>query len=121
MTNELRITTLEELISGGLSIREACERLQVHRSTLWRICRRYQEQGAEGLVHKLRGRRSNRAKKEDFKKSVCELYLKDYKPQGRSVLSFYQDVARTLPDYVSYTTVLGWLREMDATNLEAVR
>ena len=58
----------------------------------------------------VKGKRSNRAKKEEFKISVIELYEKDYRPKGLSVFAFYQSVARTLPDYVSYSTVLGWIR-----------
>ena len=110
MKTNFRIETLEELLKGGLSIREACEKLDVHRSTLWRLTRKYQEKGADGLVHGLKGKRSNRAKKEEFKISVIELYEKDYRPKGLSVFAFYQSVARTLPDYVSYSTVLGWIR-----------
>jgi len=111
MTHPLHITTIEELLNGGLTIQEACERLGIHRSTLWRHCRRFQEKGAEGLNHGLKGKRSNRAKPDEFRQQVCELYEREYRPQGHSVYYFYDRVARTLPDYVSYSTVLGWLRQ----------
>lgn len=110
MTQELKITTIEELLAGGLTVREACERLQVHRTTLWRLCSRYKKDGAEGLQHGLKGRRSNRAKGETFRKEVCEIYERDYLPAGRSIYAFYQEVGPGLPEYVSYSTVLNWIR-----------
>lgn len=110
MSHEFRIQTIEELLAGGLSVREACERLQVHRSTLWRLCSRYKKKGAGGLQHGLRGRRSNRSKNEAFRKEVCELYKREYLSAGRSIYAFYQEVGPKLPEYVSYSTVLNWVR-----------
>ena len=31
-------------------------------------------------------------------------------PKGLTVLAFYNSVARSLPDYASYSTVLSWIR-----------
>lgn len=111
MSHELRITTIEEILSGGLTVQEACERLGVHRSTLWRLLRRYREGGGEGLRHSLTGRRSNRSKPEALRRSLCELFARDYRPHGHSVYFFYGQIARELPEYVSYSTILNWVRE----------
>ena len=110
MSQKLRITTIEELIAGGLSAREATEKLGVHRTTLWRLVQKYREKGQEGLKHGLKGRRSNRAKPDAFKQEICDLYEREYRPKGISVHAFYHEIARTLPNYTCYATVLSWLR-----------
>jgi len=110
MKTTFRIETIEELLKGGVSVREACEKLHVHRSTLWRLTRRYQEKGAQGIEHGLKGKRSNHAKSDTFRNQVCEMYFGEFQPKGHTVLSFYNTVARTLPDYASYSTVLSWIR-----------
>lgn len=110
MKTTFRIETIEELLKGGMSVREACDKLQVHRSTLWRLCRKFQEKGPEGIEHGLKGKRSNHAKPDHFRNQVCELYFAEFAPKGHTVLSFYNSVARNLPDYASYSTVLSWIR-----------
>lgn len=110
MKTTFRIETIEELLKGGMSVREACDKLQVHRSTLWRLCRKFQEKGAQGIEHGLKGKRSNHAKPDAFRAQVCALYFNEYETKGHTVLSFYNSVARTLPDYASYSTVLTWIR-----------
>jgi hypothetical protein len=49
---------------------------------LRRIWRRYQSKGDVGLIHGLRGRRSNHAKKESFKRLVLERYAGRYPDFG---------------------------------------
>jgi transposase len=102
---------IEEFLAGRLSRIDACARLNVHRTTLWRLCRRFQEKGAQGLVHGLTGRRSNRAKPEALRQELVGRFAAESQPRGKSVFSFYDRVARGLPEYVSYSTLLGWLRE----------
>lgn len=119
MSHELRIMTVEELLDGKLTVREACERLQIHRTTLWRLCRKLEKEGPSGLSHRLRGRRSNRAKPETVRKEVCELYEREYRPAGRSVHAFYREVGPKLSEYISYSTMLGWLRDRN-NNQEGV-
>ncbi len=110
MSTQEKEKILEALAEGTLSAEEASERLNVHRTTLWRLRRRWEQKGTAAFVHGLRGRRSNRSKSDTFRQDVCNLFENDYKPKGHSAFSFYQNVARGLPDYVCYTTVLNWLR-----------
>jgi len=111
MSTTEKTQVIENFLTGRLTRNEACERLGVHRTTLWRLCRRFQEKGAEGLVHGLTGRRSNRAKPEAVRQELVSRFATEIQPRGKSVFSFYDRVARGLPEYVSYSTLLGWLKE----------
>ncbi len=101
---------MEMFLNGEITVQEACEQLGVHRITFWRWLRKSGLKAAKPRRHGLTGRRSNRAKSEAFRQQVCNLYEHSYKPHGHSPYSFYDAVARNLPDYVCYKTVLTWLR-----------
>ncbi|HEX5038223.1 MAG TPA: hypothetical protein VFX30_13785, partial [bacterium] len=70
-----------------------------------------------GLAHKLRGRPSNNGKPHAFRKRVCDLYALEYKPRGINYWRFYHEIARSLPEYVSFSTVRRWLRHLDGTEI----
>jgi len=55
-----RLRVLEQVLRGEMSRSNAATRLGLSTRQLRRIARRYQSQGAAGLVHLLRGRSSNR-------------------------------------------------------------
>ncbi len=116
MNTEERHDILLKFFSGLMSLQQACEKLKVHRTTLWRLRRKWEQEGAAALAHGLRGRRSNGAKADTFRKHVCDLFASAYKPLGHTAHSFYEKVARDLPDYVCYKTVFAWLREAGLTD-----
>ncbi len=108
---EMQNPHVREFLSGSLSTREACERLQVPRSTLWRLQRRFQTRGPAALVHGLKGRRSNNAKSEALRRAVCDLFAREYKPAGASIRAFYKKGVRGKLADVCYSTILRWLQE----------
>ena len=101
---------LTEYQEDKLSLEEACERLEICRSTLWRKCRKLEEEGASGLIHKLRGKTSNFAQDPEVKQRICDLFEKDYKPFGFRVAHFYQHALEKEESSPAYPTVLRWLK-----------
>ena len=57
-----RFLEMEAVKGGRQSLREAAERLRVSYRQARRIWRRFADKGEAGLVHRGRGRRSNRSK-----------------------------------------------------------
>jgi transposase len=110
MSTDLKIQLLEEHRNGAISAKEVCGRLGIHRTTLWRLRRKWERSKGSTLAHGLTGRRSNGAQSEEFRRYVCGLYARYYRPYGVTAHAFYQNVARGLPDYVNYWTLLSWLR-----------
>lgn len=103
--------TLTQYLEGALSLDEACERLDLHRATVWRKLQRLIKKGPLGLVHGLRGKVSNFSSDPGLKKAVCDLFDKDYRPFGFRVAHFYQEASHRFPTSISYPTVVRWLKE----------
>lgn len=82
-----RKTILDELIRGRLKIQEAARKLTVCTKTIMRSLKRYKERGDAGLVHKSRGKPSNRAKQNDFRGKVIKLYATKYSGFGPTLAS----------------------------------
>ncbi len=111
MTNiQFRIETIEDYLSDAITAQEASHRLSLHRVTFWRMVKKYEDKGRDGLAHGLKGRRSNNAKPDSLKMLVRDWYERHYAPSGRSVRSFYRAVKTSLPQNLSYATVLSWIR-----------
>lgn len=98
-------------LDGQLSEGEACERLGLHRSTLYRKINLLREKGPKGLIHQLRGKPSNSTADPVLRRAVCNLFQHQYKPYGFKVAHFYQEAAHQFPESVGYSTVIRWLKE----------
>ena len=69
-----RLVELEQVKQGKQTVKAAGERLGICERQSRRIWRRYQAEGARGLVHRSRGRRSNRALSEETRGQCLEMY-----------------------------------------------
>jgi len=75
-------SVLEEVDRKRMTIQEAARRLGLSYRHCRRLYKRFCEQGDAGLVHRGRGRRSNRAKATQMKKAVLKRYKQRYKGFG---------------------------------------
>ena len=82
---------------GGLSYRQ-----------MKRVWKRYRVEGDAGLVHRGRGRRSNRGKDEGFRKKVLARYEEQYPGFGPTLASEYLAQENLVVDH---ETLRRWLRE----------
>ena len=67
---------------GRMTIVDVSEKLDLSYRHCRRSYKRFREQGDAGLVHRSRGRRSNRAKPQEFKDAVLERYRERYEGFG---------------------------------------
>ena len=77
-----RLLVFDRLREEQLSLGEAAGRLDISYRQCLRSYRRYREEGARGLVHRSRGRRSNRAKPHEFRREVIKRYEEEYEGFG---------------------------------------
>lgn len=77
MVSMSEISVLQQVINRELSGSEAAEALGTSTRTIWRKVARYKERGAEGLIHGLTGRPSNRSKPSHVRRQVVEIYQQD--------------------------------------------
>lgn len=73
-----RLKVLERVSSGSMSFREGAEHLGVTERQLRRLRKKYNEKGAEGLIHGNRGQRPAHALSEEIKSQVVKLFEEKY-------------------------------------------
>lgn len=104
---EERARAVEGVLTGRMTRDEAVRTLGCSKRTICRYIARWRARGAEGLVHGLTGKRSNRAKPEAVRDSVIALYEQQYK--GMAVNAFVRDVVSGEGVKLSRETVRKWL------------
>lgn len=116
MTNTLTMSkrerayleVLSRLTRGEITRRAASDTLGLSERQVYRLLSRYRQEGDGGLVHRLRGRPSNRGYDEGLRSQVVRLYrereYRDYGPQ-----LFTEVLTERLHRTVSRETVRGWL------------
>ena len=69
-----RLVELEQVRQGKQTLKEASQRLGISERQSRRVWKRFVAEGARGLAHRSRGRRSNRALSEETRRRCMELY-----------------------------------------------
>ncbi len=104
-----QVQVLRRVERGELTHKEAAGLLECSTRTVRRRLARYRERGADGLVHGLTGRRSNRAKPETLKEEIVALYQERH--PGVPISRFVRDVLSGRQIELSRETVRRWLIE----------
>lgn len=84
-----RLEVLSRVKRGTLSLVKAAELLHVSYRQAKRVYRRYRRQGDRGLVHRLRGRPSNRGADEALRRKVLQRYRDRYADFGPTLACEY--------------------------------
>lgn len=80
-----RKSLFEEVGCGRMSIRDAARALELGYRQCRRAYKRFVEEGDAGLLHRSRGRTSNRRKPASFKEKILKRYEKRYKGFGATL------------------------------------
>ena len=114
MREVTKLSVIEALVKGRITSKQAQEHLGMCRDSVWRLKKRYLEQGPKGLAHGLRGRPSNRGHTcHALREEVIKLYVSDYAAHDFGIAHFLEEAQRVgeLDASVKYKTVWRWLRE----------
>jgi len=106
-----RLHVVQKVIEGSLRQTEAAELLSLSIRQTGRIVKRVREEGPHGVVHRSRGRESNRKHPEELKDQVIELYRQSYAGFGPTLAQeklFERDGIR-----ISDETLRLWLIEAE--------
>ena len=77
-----RLRVIEELVKKRIRQKKASELLGLSGRQIRRIVRRVEKEGAKGLIHRGRGKESNRKHSQEFRERVMRLYEKRYEGFG---------------------------------------
>jgi len=102
------LNVIKEALKKRLSAREAGELMNLSRRHVFRLMKRYREAGDAGLIHRLRGRGSNRGYPRQVKARVVEIYWRpEYRDYGPTL--FAEVLLKDHKILVHRETVRRWL------------
>ena len=108
-----RIGVLSSIESDNLTLEEAAGVLKISSRQVYRIIKRLKLEGTKGVIHKLRGRTSNRGYPEELKRKITDIYRREYWDYGPTLFS------EMLVEYhnisVDHETIRKWLRQQAIT------
>ena len=108
---------LKQVCAGKLTVVEAAEMLGVSERHLYRMLRRYRSEGEAGVIHRLRGKSSNRGYPQRVKARVVELYWQpQYRDYGPTL--FTEVLASEYRIRLNHETVRRWLMAAGGTNAQ---
>ena len=103
-----RLEVLSRVKSGSLSLVAASELLGLSYRQTKRIWSRYQSEGDRGLVHRLRGRASNRQPDRAFQEQALQLFQERYADYGPTLAA--ECLGQEERVNVPVTTLRRWLK-----------
>lgn len=103
-----RLRMIVRIEEKKLTVGEAAESLHLSERHLYRILRRYRQEGAAGIPHRLRGKPSNRGYSKEVRQKVDRVFREQYSDYDPTLfaekLEIYHDIS------ISRQTVTRWLR-----------
>ena len=82
-----RLHVIQKVLEGGIRQVGAAEILSLSCRHIRRVVKRVKEEGHRGIVHRSRGRPSNRKIPDQIKDKVIKLYRRNYKDFGPTLAS----------------------------------
>lgn len=98
------LVVLERVKRREITMAEATRLLGISYRQCWRRYRRYEEEGAHGLVHRLRGCGGNRSMAQEVKERIAQLY-QEHRYEGFGPVLFAEKLASTHEIRADHETV----------------
>jgi hypothetical protein len=108
-----RIRIVSQIEANKLTVEEGSELPGISQRQAYRVMKRIKEEGAKGVIHKLRGRESNRGYPGELKSKIIEIYRRSYPDYGPTLFSEmlieYHNIS------LNRETLRNWLRQKSIT------
>ena len=108
-----RLMLISQIEEEKISVLEASRLLGLSQRQIYRILKRVKTEGSKGIVHKLRGRKSNRGYPEELKEELIKIYRKQYSDYGPTLFSEMLEEYHNIS--LNRETVRNWLRQRSIT------
>lgn len=109
-----RLEIIEKLKKKEISFKESADLMEVSQRQVYRIAGRVMKEGRKGIIHKGRGKASNRGYPKEIKEKVIRIYRKDYCDYGPTL--FAEKLIEHYGITLNNETVRLWLREKGITS-----
>jgi transposase len=103
-----RLKIISQIETKALTVLEGSELMGLSARQTYRVLKRIKEEGTKGIIHKLRGKKSNRGYRGKLKKEVVEIYKEQYWDYGPTLFS--EELVKSHKISVDHETLRKWLR-----------
>lgn len=103
-----RVSIVRQAISRCITQKKAAELIGISYRQTKRIVARVRKEGEKGIIHRLRGRRSNRKIPEEVRAKAMELYREQYPDFGPTLAS--EKLSKRDGIEIDHETLRRWLR-----------
>ena len=104
-----RLQIIKQIEKKELRVDEGADLMGISQRQTYRVLKKIREEGSKGIIHKLRGRKSNRGYPTELKTRVIGLYKAHYDDYGPTL--FTEQLVENHKIPVDHETVRRWLRE----------
>lgn len=111
-----RLKILLQVQKRQMTYREAAEDLTLSERQVYRLMQQYHKQGDAGLIHRLRGKPSNRGYSETIRTRVLTLHKHQYADYGPTLLGEMLTTSHKLQ--IDHETLRRWLRSAGRNHFE---
>lgn len=108
-----RLQIIGQIEKKGLTVEEGSELMGISTRQTYRILKSIQAEGSKGIIHKLRGKLSNRGYPKELKKKVLEIYKANYSDYGPTL--FGEELLKSYEVLVNHETLRRWMRSQAIT------
>jgi transposase len=108
-----RLHIIEKIKGKELTVNKASELLGITERQTYRILKKINDEGSRGIIHKLRGKSSNRGYSKDLKTRVLRIYDKECWDYGPTLFS--EELLEYYKISIDHDTLRRWMREESIT------
>ena len=103
-----RLQIIKKIESKELIVEEGASLMGISPRQTYRILKKIKEEGSKGIIHKLRGKNSNRGYSEQIKRQVIRIYRSSYSDYGPTLFS--EQLTENHNISIDHETIRRWLR-----------
>lgn len=103
-----RLKIVSQIEGKSLTVAEGAELMGVSPRQTYRILKTIAVEGSKGIIHKGRGKKSNKGYSEDLKKKIVRIYEKEYWDYGPTL--FTEMLVEYHKIKIDHETIRRWLR-----------
>jgi transposase len=108
-----RLHIIKKIEKKELRVEEGSEIIGISVRQTYRVLKKVKEEGSKGVIHKLRGKSSNRGYSKEMKEEVIKIYRRNYDDYGPTLFS--EQLIENHNISVDHETVRRWLRSKAIT------
>jgi transposase len=103
-----RLQIIKKIESKELRVEQGASLMGISPRQTYRVLKKIKEEGSKGIIHKLRGKISNRGYTEELKKQVIRIYRGGYDDYGPTLFS--EQLTENHNISIDHETIRRWLR-----------